>query len=145
MSNNEGITQLIQVGLDVCSEGNAAGPNGYRITKPSSVNGDCRPDYESTLLSLDGDDIPCDAPISYLRWREGRWCHEVAEYAPGPGPGDFRHPYPSLEEAVQAVLEYYFGDPILMNPAELASSNRVTPEANPTIRQVVDLLRQKRE
>ena len=47
---------------------------------------------------------------------EGRWIFEVWEYTPGPGPGDFQRFFDSLNEAIDAVLDYYFGDATMMDP-----------------------------
>ena len=40
----------------------------------------------------------------------------------GPGPGDFERTFNSHEDAADAVLEYYFGDPSLMNPPEVLAA-----------------------
>ena len=39
------------------------------------------------------------------------WAFRVWDWCPGPGPGDFENRYSTLAEAIDAVLEYYFGDP----------------------------------
>jgi hypothetical protein len=57
-----------------------------------------------------------DMPTAHIYPREGRWIFEVWEYIPGPGPGDFQRFFDTLDEAIDAALDYYFGDPAAMNP-----------------------------
>jgi hypothetical protein len=60
--------------------------------------------------------MPINAPVADVYPWQGQWIFEVSEYIPGPGPGDFQRLFDSLDEAIAAVLEYYFGDPTAMNP-----------------------------
>ena len=77
MAAEKAVAQLTQAGLKVWPEENATGPSGYGIAKPAAVRSNHRPGYENALLGLEAGDVPIDAPISYIRSRNGRWCHEV--------------------------------------------------------------------
>ncbi len=74
---------------------------GYNIQKPDELCGNTR----------EG-----SAPSSIICEKDGEWIFEVHCYTPGPGPGDFTLSFPSLDSAIDSVLDYYFGDPIRMNP-----------------------------
>src|SRR5262245_39572268 len=111
------IQRLQQAGLLVDLNG-PIGPfaNGFAVGKPTATSGNSRPGMKGLWGP---DDIPINAPAAAVYPWEGQWIFEVAEYIPGPGPGDFQRFFDSLDEAVSAVLDYYFGDPTAMNPPEL--------------------------
>ncbi|SRR5260370_23964306 len=94
----------------------------FSVYRPRTVKGNHRPDYQRFFRespephSRIVDHI--DAPKGYLRWNAEGWSFRIWEWIPGPGPGEFERIYPTLEAAVQAVLEYYFGDPAWMNTEE---------------------------
>jgi hypothetical protein len=92
----------------------------YLMYRPTSVPGNRRVEYEReflygpTLIEIAMLDAPLGS-LSYLRGQaQPGWVFRVWEWAPGPGPGDFENLYPTLSAAVEAVLEYYFGDPAWM-------------------------------
>ena len=90
--------------------------NGFAVAKPTATPGNSIPDWKAFWGP---ERIPINAPIAHVYPWEGRWVFQISEYIPGPGPGDFVRFFDTLEEAVTAVLDYYFGDPTLMNPPEL--------------------------
>jgi hypothetical protein len=57
------------------------------------------------------DDREFDAPALWLFAEKATWVVKLHEYTPGPGPGDFHHTYDELPEAIEDVLDYYFGNP----------------------------------
>jgi hypothetical protein len=111
------IQRLQQAGLLVRPFG-PIGPfaNGFKVGKPAGTLGNSRPGPNSFWGA---DKIPVNAPIAQIYPWEGQWIFQVSEYIPGPGPGDFVRFFDTLDEAVTAVLDYYFGDPTVMNPPEL--------------------------
>lgn len=93
------------------------GPRGYTIVKPASVPGNSR-GYENSAHVAQGGGVAVDGPTAQLFPAYDKWWLEVHLCIPGPGPGDFHNDYPTLDNAVSAVLEYYFVDPSWMNPPE---------------------------
>ena len=90
----------------------------FRILKPTSTRGNAR--KQSEFYVRNGSErILCSPPRSMLVQQENSWVFKVWEWTPGPGPGDFRTSYASISDAVDAILDYYFGDPSKMNPPEL--------------------------
>ncbi|MBW4458770.1 MAG: hypothetical protein KME47_00735 [Nodosilinea sp. WJT8-NPBG4] len=125
MSESEATLKLKEAGLlvDTFSHFGLEGHN-YDIAKPASVPGNTRPDSEFFFWCGE-EGIPCDAPAARLYLTEKGWIFEVWVFIPGPGPGDFRRLFPSPDEAVNAIVEYYFGDPSEMNPPELAEEMKL--------------------
>lgn len=96
--------------------------NGYSIIKLKQTPGNSREDWESFVdikTSSGVKEVPSDAPGSHLYPKNGKWIFQVWEYIPGPGPGDFQDEFTSINDAVPAVIDYYFGDSSKMNPPEL--------------------------
>ena len=89
-------------------ETHVAYPNGYIVIKPSSINGNCLPDYEAWYNDHDGKEKMSDAPRIVIYPRSELWHVTVSDYVPGPGPGDFDIHFNSEEEAVDNILNYYF-------------------------------------
>ncbi|MBO3460427.1 hypothetical protein G7B40_019980 [Aetokthonos hydrillicola Thurmond2011] len=119
MLESKAVARLEKAGLLVRSLGSVSPfANGYSIAKPKSTPGNIRKDYE---CSWGSEEIPCDAPGANLYPKESKskWIFEIWEWLPGPGPGDFQKSFESIDEAIAAILEYYFGDPLQMNPPEL--------------------------
>jgi hypothetical protein len=94
------------------------GGQHYTLFKPASVAGNRRPGWDSQL-ALPSGEVACDAPCATLEQRQGQWLFSVHEFFPDTGPGDFCHAFDQLGAAVEAVWQYYFGDPAAMNPAGL--------------------------
>jgi len=99
---------------DPFSEGHVAWPLGRSIGKPISAGGYSLPEYECHWSNGEGEDVVVDAPVLQLHFSEGRWHVTVHEYEPGPGPGDFVHGYSTIDQAVEDIIDYYFGDPARM-------------------------------
>jgi hypothetical protein len=91
-------------------------PGGYLIAKPESVPGNSRQGYESYFGSQE---VLCDAPCTRIYPKDDSWVFELWEWVPGTGPGDFQEKYSSITDTIPAILDYYFGDPIRMNPPQL--------------------------
>lgn len=84
-------------------------PDNVLIGKPTGVPGNSIPDY-TTFFGLH-DPIEFDAPPVRL-WFDGeKWLVLAEEYIPGPGPGDFLDEWDTIDEAVDDILDFYFGDP----------------------------------
>ena len=98
------------------------GSSRFQFHRPTMMPGNRREGYKQTLIGLKGENLDVtevlDAPLGGLfrlpNENGGGWAFRIWDWCPGPGPGDFEIRYPSLEEGVDAVLEYYFGDPSLM-------------------------------
>jgi len=91
--------------------------NGFSIAKPKNVKGNYREEYQ---VLFGKNKIVCDAQSVFLYPKDGNeWLVELWEYMPGPGPGDFRESFSSLDLAISYIIDYYFGAPERMNPPEL--------------------------
>jgi hypothetical protein len=114
--NKEELKSLSNSGLlisDPFVPNHVANPSGFVIGKPKSIGGNTRSGRESYWGS---EGILCDAPSLVLHEKDGQYFVTCHEWVPGPGPGDFIKSFHTLTEAIQAVKDYYFGDPIQMNP-----------------------------
>jgi hypothetical protein len=118
MSVSIEVSRLLNAGLLV--EYNEFGPykNGWSIGKPAAIQGNTRKNYESYFYSGD-DEVLCDAPSATIFPRDFCWIFQIWECVPQMGFGDFELQFESIDLAVNAVLEYYFGNPTKMNPPEL--------------------------
>jgi hypothetical protein len=83
----------------------------FRIEKPIGVRGNSIPDKDVWMGFKTHDDRESDAPALWLFADNANWVVLLHEYVPGPGPGDFRHTYACLGDAIADVLDYYFGNP----------------------------------
>ena len=91
-----------------------ATPSGYLVTLPAESGGNGDSDFESFYTDAEGNDAKSFMP-SVTIWGDGLvWYTEVHLYAPGPGPGDFRHSHGSLDEAYTDLVSYFF-DPSDVN------------------------------
>jgi hypothetical protein len=113
-TNLTAIQRLQEAGLLVSSRG-SVGPvtHMFHIAKPTAIPGNAR---QVNIGSWGAENIPIDAPSADIYLWNQQWVFEVSEYIPGPGPGDFQRFFDTLDEAIDAVLDYYFGDPTAMNP-----------------------------
>jgi hypothetical protein len=62
----------------------------------------------------------------------------VEESIPSPGPGDFLNRWPTAEEAIDDVLDYYFGDPSRMEPLRKRSEIRLKKELRDVVEKFAD-------
>lgn len=86
---------------------------GVWICKPVSTPGNCIQDYSSGYISI-GDEPACpdtDAPMLALYPEGDEWVVEGVESSGGMGPADFIDRWPSAEEALQDIFDFFFGDP----------------------------------
>lgn len=84
-------------------------PDGVLVGKPTTLVGNFIPGYKTGYGKDDA--LEFDAPPVWLFCHGGVWVVLAEEYCPGPGPGDFLDEWHSPEEAVQDILDFYFGDP----------------------------------
>lgn len=87
-----------------------------RVYRSPDVPGNRREHFSDTLLlSLDPlIEVKLDAPIGWLSQLDcGEWFFQIAACVPR-GPGDHAWTYANLNEAVEVVADYYFGDDLRM-------------------------------
>jgi hypothetical protein len=116
MKYHPAINDLKSRRLAVCY--NSTGPyaGGYSIGKPEMIPGNRR---EGCRVYFQSEHTYCDTPILRLYPQQNMWIVQVNWLVPGPGPGDFKDRFTSLEDAANAVIDYFFGDPSKMNPPEI--------------------------
>lgn len=78
---------------------------GVRVAKPKGVGGNVVPDY-----ALVCDNLELNAPSIMLVPNGDKWDVFTQECVPQ-GPNDLNNLWSSPEEAVEDILEFYFGDP----------------------------------
>ncbi len=52
---------------------------------------------------------------SRLRLDDTNWFFEVLDFVPEPGLDDFQYEFASFDRAIDAVLDFYFGEPIIID------------------------------
>ncbi len=80
--------------------------NGVWIAKPAAIEGNCVSTYEGSCAG-----VPIDAPEVLLLPTEQGWIVLNQEHIPTSGPGDFKNVWPTQQEAVDDILDFYFGNP----------------------------------
>lgn len=108
---------LREAGLHVSSPKALLGGEWRWVTKPVSTSGNNLPGYESGYVSL-GDEPQCpdtDAPMLKLGYDGKRWEVEGINCAGGMGPGDFVTYWGNPEDALDDILDFFFGDSRRMN------------------------------
>jgi hypothetical protein len=83
-------------------------PSGYPISLPQSSGGNGFPGYEVHFTDHCGLEQISHMPTLRLWGEAGHWNVEVRDYVPGPGPGDFRKIFVSLDDALRSILSYFF-------------------------------------
>lgn len=73
--------------------------------KPASTEGNIIPDFE-----LYCGEIFIDAPTIVHYFDGTSWVVFMQEHIPTPASGDFENRWTSLDEAVDDILDFYFGD-----------------------------------
>ncbi len=76
------------------------------VAKPTSIQGNCISGYSSTV-----GEIPIDAPAVLLRPTSDGWTVLNQDHIPELGPGDFKNVWQTQQEAVDDILDFYFGSP----------------------------------
>ena len=79
---------------------------GIRIAKPKSTPGNSVQHFDSLCAG-----IQTDAPAVLLYPDGEGWIVLNQEHVPVLGPGDFENKWATLQEAVDDILAFYFGDP----------------------------------
>lgn len=105
--------------------------HGVRIGKPSTKPGNSIPGYDAAYITIgDAPEPPeMDAPMVVLYSTGVAWIVHSQECAPKLGPGDFQNVWPSPDEAVNDILDFYFGDPQRMQAkAEARKQPLSTPQ-----------------
>lgn len=109
------LNKLRAAGLHV-SDPIAAFGNGVWVCKPTSTPGNNILGYSSGYVSLEGEAIcpETDAPMLKLILHDGIWQVNGQLGAGGMLPSDFIDDWTNAEDAVQDILDYYFGNPLRM-------------------------------
>jgi len=89
-------------------ENHVAYPSGYMICKPASVEGNGHEFAESWFDDENEEDIRSISPAIIIWNQAGQTNIELSEYAPGPGPSDFKESFDTEEKAVKRIIRYYF-------------------------------------
>lgn len=76
------------------------------VAKPTSIRGNCVPDYDSACGG-----VPIDAPALLFRPTPEGWIVLNQEHIPELGPGDFKNVWRTPQEAVDDIIDFYFGNP----------------------------------
>ncbi len=91
--------------------------HGVRVGKPAQITGNSIPGYEGGYITI-GEEIQppeMDAPFVVLLSRAEGWMVRAQECIPIPGMGDFVNVWKTADEAIQDILDFYFGNPERMN------------------------------
>lgn len=120
---------LINAGLHV-SPPVKAFCDGVWVGKPTTTAGNCIPEYEEDGYTIFGEDAPpeMDAPmLKFYKAEENTWIVRGEDYAGVPGPGDFANEWETAKEAIEDILDFYFGDPKRMQAKAEAFKQPVRP------------------
>lgn len=74
------------------------------------------PGFKDVYITV-GEGVPCSeiyAPMLKLINADGTWEVHGQDCAGGMGPADFRNQWSNADEAIQDILEFFFGDPARM-------------------------------
>lgn len=99
-------------------------PDGIVVGKPAGIGGNSVPGC-SSLERWGLDDPAIDAPGLFLHEANGKWYVTLHEIIPGPGKGDFVDEWPTAEDAVADIIDFYFGDAARMEPARQRGIRRL--------------------
>ncbi len=108
------VDQLLAAGLLVSKpfpEGHAW-ESGVRVMKPSTTRGNCISDFEFYF-----GEILIDAPTVVLYFSGTSWFVLMQEHIPTADKGDFENRWEVLQQAIDDILEFYFGDDARMKLA----------------------------
>jgi hypothetical protein len=107
------IEKLKKMGLYVAEKGEL-GPyaKGYFVGKIKSDLEDKK--LCSKVSANDGNEIEV-VEDGHLYPKDGFWVFEVWECVPGPAEDDFRCKFDLLENAVNAAINFFFGEPTIIN------------------------------
>ena len=83
----------------------------WHVMKPNEVRGNFVDGYKKNIFGENLEVITVlNSPISDIYMNKGRYYFSVWDIVPGPGPGDFSNEFDSLDDCLQDILDYYFGD-----------------------------------
>lgn len=107
------IEQLLNSGLFIAKYPNfvsshAAYPSGYIVILPADSGGNSVPEHDSFYVDDAGNEAATFMPSLKIWGDEVQWFTDVQEYAPGKGPGDFRHSFSSLDDVYAEIMSYFF-------------------------------------
>ena len=91
--------------------------DGVWVGKPTSTVGNHIPGYTDGGYTIFGEDAPPDMDAPMLKFyidSENNWMVRGEDYAGAKGPGDFVHLWKTPEEALDDILDFYFGNPARM-------------------------------
>lgn len=91
--------------------------DGVWVGKPTSTQGNCIPGYKADGYTIFGEDAPpeMDAPmLKFYMANENSWMVRGEDFAGVKGPGDFANEWKTVEEAIDDILDFYFGNPSRM-------------------------------
>lgn len=100
--------------------------DGVLVGKPVGVSGNSIPGYSSRYTNVGAGSVEFDASPVRLFSNGERWFVDAVDYAPGPGPGDFLDEWKSVDEAVNDILDFYFGDQRRMQAKAAARVEKVS-------------------
>lgn len=87
--------------------------HGVRIGKPTTIPGNSIPGYQSGFVFIGESEEPpdMDGPIVVFYRCGEDWIVRAQECVPKPGPGDFTNVWTNANDALQDILDFYFGNP----------------------------------
>jgi hypothetical protein len=130
------LNQLRAAGLHV-SHPFQAFLSGVWVCKPTATPGHNMPGFSGGYMNL-GDEPPCpdiDAPMLAFYFSNDTWKVHGQDCSGEMGPADFIDEWTTPEEAVQDILDFYFGDPTRM-ARKVAEHEKVKARISSSPRQV---------
>lgn len=88
--------------------------DGVWVGKPTSTRGNHIPGYKESGYTIFGAEAPPDMDAPMLKFymaSDRSWMVRGEDYAGEKGPGDFSNEWETAEEAIDDILDFYFGDP----------------------------------
>ena len=84
--------------------------HGVWVMKPAITEGNSVPEYDMGYRDSSGT-TPCNAPPILIIPEDGKWAVWMQEGIPAMRPGDFKNHWSTEQEAIDDVLDFYFGNP----------------------------------
>lgn len=116
MIDEKYLKQLRMAGLYISSpySPNHGWRDGVRVGKPTTTPGNSIPGYKAGYVVIGAEAIEppdMDAPMVVLYSVDNKWIVHSQECVPKLGPGDFVNAWSTPAEAIEDILDFYFGDP----------------------------------
>jgi hypothetical protein len=85
---------------------------GVRVGKPGTTQSNSIVGYDPSYITIgDAPEPPeMDAPMVVLYRKGDKWIVHAQDSVPNPGPADFQNVWTSPEDAIQDMLDFYFGN-----------------------------------